>query len=206
MQRKRDDRIGDLVKTVLWTSLLLYNLAWCVQLGYFGFFTRQPVWIGDLLLSLVLIVWAGWFSFVEWRTLLRYRTVPWLFRQLGYLFWRGSIAVVMWVVRGLMHVVGWLMSKAYPGRGMVLSLDFEDRRDFDEMLRTAKDEGLPYTTSGTITPEEYDEPLQYRAPRDADILDTALNYPPLAPLRVVEAHPPCPKRDDTDGWADEFLS
>ena len=203
MQRKLDDRIGDLVKTVLWTSLFVYNLAWCVQLGYFGFFTSKPVWIGDQLLSLVLMVWAGWFGFVEWRTLLRYRTLPWFFRNLGVyvplLFWRGLTTVLMWGVTQLTVMVSGVLSRGYPGRGLVIRVDFDDERDLKQMLRVAKDEGLPTTVTidgQRVSVEEYDSPLSQhdllgathyaRPPLDADIIRT---YPPVSALGVVDATP-----------------
>ena len=194
MQRSAVNRIGDLVKTVLWTSLFVYNLAWCAQLGYFGFFTSKPVWIGDQLLSLVLVVWAGWFGFVEWHTLFRYHTLAWFFRNLGvyipFLFWRGLTVVVMGVMHRWMVFASWVVSKSYPGRGMVFSLDFEDERDFKQTLRTARDEGLSVTAS-----------VDGRPVYDADLLESSLTYPPIAKLHVVDAVPPM-RRDD---WHDDLL-
>ena len=205
MQRSAVDRIGDLIAVVVYSVFMLYNLRWVSAYTYEVFWLHQSLHLLDLVLFVVVTIFIGyWWGVYLWR-LFHYHTLPWFFHNLGvylpllfwhfeetlsYRFWSGLSVIFLWAMKHLLIVTSWVTSRAYPGRGMVFSLDFEDERDFKSMVRTAKADGLPITASKDgrpIWPEEYDVPLSQHdllGAFDADIIRT---YPPVSALGVVDA-------------------
>ena len=181
-QRSAIDRIGDLVKTVLWTALFVYNVAWCAQLGYFGFFTNKPIWIGDQLISLVLVVWAGWFGFVEWRNLRKHRTGSWFFINLGHVCRGAFIRISCWWLDRQVKFLNWVFHRWYG----------EDTLNI--VLATVEPE------EQTPTPSAYDDDI-IRQSMTTDEYDVYLSPHNVAttPASITRIHP------RADEWHDEFI-
>lgn len=206
MQRSAVNRISDLIAMVVYSVFLLYNLSWILAYTHEVFWLHQSLHLFDLVLFGVLTVFIGyWWGVYLWN-IAHYHTIPWLLYNLGVyvpflfhrlgeflsrIFWLGLVNLALWMVRHLLVLASRGMSQAYPGRGMVFHIDFEDERDFKNMVRTAQEDHLPYTfrkNGKVIHPDEHDVSLSQH-----DLLEGT--YPPIATLGVVDANP-ATHRDD----------
>lgn len=203
MERSAVSRLTDVFGVGVYGLILLWSVLQTGHDYYFAFFTTKPIWIGDLILMTILTLWFGWLFVVQVYKVRQGHSGRWFFRNLGVylpllflrfgewlsrIFWLGLVNLALWMVRHLLVLASRGMSQAYPGRGMVFSLDFEDERDFKSMVKTAREEGLPLTSSKDGRPMLY--PEEYHATLDDDILDTSLTFPAFAALHVVDANPP----------------